>query len=50
VNTSATGSSRVCNFTINSGSAAVPTRFERKFHLSVQDRVKTGDWLLTAGP
>jgi hypothetical protein len=50
VNTSATGSSRVCNFMINSGSAAVPTRLERKFHLRVQDRVKTGDRLLTAGP
>jgi hypothetical protein len=31
VNTSATGSSRVCNFMINSGSAAVPTRIERKY-------------------
>jgi hypothetical protein len=31
VNTSATGSSRVCNFMINSGSAFVPTRGERKY-------------------
>jgi len=31
VNTSATGSSRVCNFMINGGLAAVPTRLERKY-------------------
>jgi hypothetical protein len=31
VNTSATGSSRVCNFIINSGMAAVPTRGGRKY-------------------
>jgi hypothetical protein len=30
VNTSATGSSRVCNFMINGGLTAVPTRLERK--------------------
>src|SRR5215813_1776703 len=33
VNTSATGSSRVCNFMINGGLAAVPTRVERKYEL-----------------
>lgn len=31
VNTSATGSSRVCNFMINGGLAGVPTRHDRKF-------------------
>jgi len=31
VNTSATGSSRVCNFMVNGGLAAVPTRVERKY-------------------
>jgi hypothetical protein len=31
VNTSATGSLRVCNFMINSGSAFVPARGRRKY-------------------
>jgi hypothetical protein len=31
VNTSATGSSRVCNFMINGGLAAIPMRGEQKY-------------------